>query len=137
MNEEAEALVRAKYASLAPVMGEAMTRLWAAAEARSLGHGGIACVMRATGLARDTIAVGLRDLDDPEHQARLAAGHVRRPGAGRKRQTELQPELADDRQAAKRFLREEEHREARGGVAWAGLRGERRHRGGAAQGAGL
>ena len=95
MNDEAEALVRAKYASLAPVMGEAMTRLWAAAEARSLGHGGIACVMRATGLARDTIAVGLRDLDDPEHQVRLAAGHVRRPGAGRKRQTELQPELAD------------------------------------------
>lgn len=94
MNDEAEALVRAKYASLAPVMGEAMTRLWAAAEARSLGHGGIACVMRATGLARDTIATGLREMDDPEHQARLAAGHIRRPGAGRKRQTELQPELA-------------------------------------------
>lgn len=27
--------------------------------------------MRATGLARDTIAAGPRELDDPEHQARL------------------------------------------------------------------
>ncbi len=74
-------------------MSEAMTRLWAAAEARSLGHGGIACVMRATGLVRDTIAAGLRELDDPDHLALLAAGRVRRPGGGRKALTTTQPAL--------------------------------------------
>lgn len=92
---EDEVRVRVKFSSLASAMNEAMTRLWAAAEARSLGHGGIACVARATGLNRDTIAAGVRELDDPEHQARLAAGRVRRPGAGRKAITETLPGVTE------------------------------------------
>ncbi len=40
--------------------------------------------MRATGLARDTIAVGLRDLDDPE-PGRLAAGTSVAPVAADRR----------------------------------------------------
>lgn len=83
-----------KFGSLAPTMGEAATRLWAAAEARALGRGGIACVMRATGMARDTIAAGLRELDDPEHQERLASGRVRRVGGGRKALATSLPALA-------------------------------------------
>jgi DNA-binding phage protein len=88
-----EALIRAKYESLAPAMNEAETRLWAAAEARSLGRGGIAAVSRATGLARNTIQAGLRELDDPTHRTRLASGRVRRPGGGRKHLTTIQPAL--------------------------------------------
>ena len=95
MDATEEVRIRVKYASLAPTMNEAMTRLWAAAEARALGHGGIACVMRATGLARETIAAGLRELDDPEHQARLAAGRVRRSGGGRKALTSTHPGLTE------------------------------------------
>lgn len=45
MNVDDEDGIRAKYTSLAPTMSEAATRLWAAAEARALGHGGIVCVM--------------------------------------------------------------------------------------------
>ena len=66
MNEEAEALVRAKYASLAPVMGEAMTRLWAAAEARSLFHEGPAWCIRMGSWVPDRVAMGLIDVVDPE-----------------------------------------------------------------------
>jgi hypothetical protein len=93
VTDDDEDRVRAKYTSLAPTMSEAATRLWAAAEARALGHGGIACVMRATGLARDTIATGLRELDDPAHQARLAVGRVRRAGGGRKALAATHPEM--------------------------------------------
>jgi hypothetical protein len=89
-----EALVRTKFELLSPTMNEVQTRLWAAAEARALGHGGQACVARATGLSLMTIATGLRDLVDPEHRTHIVAGHVRRAGAGRKALTETQPELA-------------------------------------------
>ncbi|MBP6833889.1 MAG: ISAzo13 family transposase [Deltaproteobacteria bacterium] len=93
MIEGAEELIQEKYGSLAPAFNEAALRLWAATEARALGHGGIATVARATGLSRNTVMAGLRELDDPTHRDRLASGRVRRPGAGRKPLTTLQPDL--------------------------------------------
>lgn len=95
MDADAEQLIRSKFDSLAAAFTEASLRLWAAAEARSLGRGGIATVSRATGLSRNTVMAGLRELDDPTHEARLASGRVRRPGGGRPRATALQPELGD------------------------------------------
>jgi len=41
------ATLRAKHAALAPVFTERSRRLWAASEARALGHGGIGFVDRA------------------------------------------------------------------------------------------
>lgn len=75
-------------------MTEAELRRWAATEARSLGWGGIALVSRVTGVSRPRIERGLAELDDPEHTALIAAGRVRRAGAGRPRATAAQPELA-------------------------------------------
>ena len=75
-------------------MTEAELRRWAATEARSLGWGGIALVSRVTGVSRPRIERGLAELDDPEHTALVAAGRVRRAGAGRPRATAAQPELA-------------------------------------------
>jgi hypothetical protein len=51
--------IQQKYAALAPLLNERTRRLWAATEARALGHGGIACVERATGISRSTIVRGL------------------------------------------------------------------------------
>lgn len=85
-----EAEIRTKYESLAPTMNERGRRLWAGAEARALGRGGMALVSRATGLAYNTIARGVRELDDPEP---MDPQRVRRPGGGRKRATTLHPEL--------------------------------------------
>ena len=93
MIADSEPLIRGKYESLAPAFNEASLRLWAAAEARSLGRGGVSMVSRATGLSRNTVMAGLRELDDPAHGSRLASGRVRRPGGGRKRATAVQPEL--------------------------------------------
>jgi Rhodopirellula transposase DDE domain len=78
------ATLRAKYRSLASVFTERSRRLWAATEARAIGHGGIALVERATGISRSTIQRGTREL---ESRVRLTPDRTRRPGAGRKRAT--------------------------------------------------
>jgi len=71
--DDAIVLIRDKYQALLPSMDERMRRLWAAAEAKALGWGGIACVAFATGLARNTITAGLRDLQ-PDASAALVVG---------------------------------------------------------------
>jgi len=95
MDGEIEGVLRRKYESLLPAMHEAERRRWAAAEARALGRGGISTVSRATGMSRDTIRTGLRELDDPAHASLLASGRTRRPGAGRRPATEVQPSLRE------------------------------------------
>jgi hypothetical protein len=95
MDAEIEGMLRRKYVSLLPAMGEAERRRWAAVEARALGRGGISTVARATGMSRDTIRAGLRELDDPSHASLLVSGRTRRPGAGRRRATEVQPTLRE------------------------------------------
>src|SRR5665213_3796289 len=74
---------------------ERQLRVWAAAEARAYGRGGIAVVSEVTGIARSTICRGLKDLDDPDS----LTGTVRRPGAGRPEVTADQPNLLADLQA--------------------------------------
>ena len=54
-----------KYRALAGRLDEAMLRLWAAVEARTLGRGGVSTVAKATGLSRTTIYSGLKDLESP------------------------------------------------------------------------
>jgi hypothetical protein len=79
--------------ALAGMLDERQRRLWAAAEARSHGRGGIAAVARASGLAEHTIRRGLRDLDEPQP---LPQGRVRKAGVGPKRRTDRDPTLLDD-----------------------------------------
>jgi len=85
--------IRQKYAMLAPSMTERSRRLWAAAEAKALGYGGVAAVVRATGVSRNTIVRGIAELGDSEV---LEPCRVRRPGAGRKPAWVLDPSLVDD-----------------------------------------
>ena len=79
-----------KFRTLLPTFSERMRRLWAGTEARALGRGGIAVVARATGLARNTVVRGLKELDA---DSPLDAARVRRAGAGRKRKAVLNPSL--------------------------------------------
>jgi hypothetical protein len=61
-----ERIIREKYMKLVPVMTERSRRIWAATEAQALGYGGISAVSRATGINRNTIAQGSRELKSPE-----------------------------------------------------------------------
>ena len=56
------ATMREKYRVLCGVLDERGRRVWAAAEANSLPHGGVSLVPNATGLSRSTIHAGLREL---------------------------------------------------------------------------
>jgi hypothetical protein len=47
--------IRHRYTQLSPHLDERGRRMFAAAEARAAGYGGIAAVSRATGLAASTI----------------------------------------------------------------------------------
>jgi hypothetical protein len=84
--------IRTKYEALAGVMDERVRRRWAATEAMALGYGGITAVSCATGLAHNTIAAGIAELRAPSQPD---DGRVRRPGAGRKPVTTIDPGLLD------------------------------------------
>jgi hypothetical protein len=103
------ATIRGKFEALRPYLDERRRRLWAAAEAMALGHGGITTVAAATGLQRATIRVGLRELQsrpststepEPEPVAVAeAAQRVRAAGGGRKPLTAEDPTLVRDLEA--------------------------------------
>lgn len=84
--------IQEKYTALAADLDERGRRRWAAAEARSLGWGGIAAVAVATGLSDRTIRNGIQELDDPDA---VASDRQRRVGAGRRRREDEQPELIE------------------------------------------
>ena len=88
---DTEEIIRRKYQALLPAMNERSRRLWAATEAMALGRGGIALVLRATGLAFNTVYRGMGELDRKEF---LPPDRVRRPGGGRKKATALNPGLS-------------------------------------------
>ena len=87
-----EQSVSARFKSLEPTFDEKSRRLWAAAEALSVGRGGIVSVHRATGISRSTIYQGITDLEHPEKLEEHLA-RTRSPGGGRKKTVDVNPEL--------------------------------------------
>ncbi len=86
--------IRQRYERVARVLDERGRRAVAAAEALTLGRGGITRVARATGLSRKAIALGIKGLSGAVAQA--APGRVRRAGGGRKPLVETDPTLRAD-----------------------------------------
>ncbi len=71
-----------------------MRRQWAATEASDLGWGGVTSVALATGLARNTILVGTRELEYRRtHPRELVSLRVRDLGGGRRPLSEVDPGL--------------------------------------------
>lgn len=77
------------FGTVLPLLDERQQRLVGAAAVGLFGRGGQRRVAEASGLARNTLVVGARELAG-------GAGpspRVRRPGGGRKRRIDLDPEL--------------------------------------------
>ena len=93
-----EATIQKKYEQLLPYFNEASLRAWAAAEARSWGHGGITSVSRATGLSRTTIHAGIAELEQPQPlpSSLSSRAEIRHTGGGRKPLIETDPTLLSD-----------------------------------------
>jgi hypothetical protein len=89
---EREEGVRRRFERIAPTLDERGRRLFAANEAIEFGFGGRDAVERATGIAKGTIRRGISELAD---LATLGPppGRQRKPGAGRKRIEEQNPQL--------------------------------------------
>ena len=84
-----EAAIRLRWDAVGSHLDERGRRLFAAAEVRTAGRGGLAIVSKITGLARSTINRGEDDLD----AAPLPKGQVRRTGGGRKAVSQNDPGL--------------------------------------------
>jgi hypothetical protein len=103
-------ILEAKFRALAPRLDEATLRLWAAAEARSLGRGGVSAVAKVVGLSRTTVYAGLAEIENAaiakgkgrrEVSAQAAAlaapgQRIRAPGGGRKRLVDSDASLLSD-----------------------------------------
>ena len=87
-----EQVIRYDYAVLRPNLNERGRRLFAAAQARAVGYGGVAAVARATGIAPSTIGRGLKELAD----GAVPGGRARRPGGGRKKLIDRDASLLSD-----------------------------------------
>ena len=85
--------VQGKFNVLRPLLDERTRRLWAAAEARAIGRGGIARVAEATGMSRGTVRAGVRALESATPPAPRAGVRVRAPGGGRKALVDRDPGL--------------------------------------------
>ena len=91
--------IEAKYLALAGRLDEATLRLWVAAEARSLGRGGVSVVAKAAGVSRTTVYAGLADLDEGAARTQAPAlekRRIRAPGGGRKTLVSADPSLLRD-----------------------------------------
>lgn len=100
--KDVEDQVRVRWKAIAPVLDERRMRLWAGAEAKAIGPSGVAVVTRATGLARERIAAGVRELEElatTPPGGRPQEQRIRRPGGGRKPITETDPTLVHDLEA--------------------------------------
>jgi transposase len=86
--------IRKRYTLAAGTLDERGRRALAAAEALTVGWGGITLVARATGLSRTTVGLGVKELRGVVAPA--PPGRVRRTGGGRKRLVATDPSVLAD-----------------------------------------
>lgn len=69
-----------------PILNETQRRIYLAAEAEALGHGGITQISMITGVSRVTITAGAKDLKENRNSAVPGEGNmpIRHEGSGRK-----------------------------------------------------
>jgi len=77
-------LIAARYGALENILDERQRRLYAAVEAKLLGHGGVKRVHEATGVARGSILAGIKELRQGIESVGGETRRIRRAGAGRK-----------------------------------------------------
>jgi len=86
--------LKMRIETVLPTLNEYQRRRYLSAEAKSFGRGGITLVSRLSGVSRQTLTEGVRELDNPEAEI-LEHGRSRKPGGGRKPLWEDKPEIFD------------------------------------------
>jgi transposase len=90
-----------KWNNTLKTLNESQRRYYLANEAKALGYGGVARISRATGISRETIHVGIREIDNGME---LLWKRARKPGGGKKRIHEAKPPVPADTHGNPNFL---------------------------------
>jgi len=88
--------IKKKFNLASPHLNERTRRIWAAIEAKALGHGGITILSSATNLSRSTIHLGL---DELKSKRKIDVEKIRKPGGGRKKIIEKDKTILGDLEA--------------------------------------
>jgi len=86
-------LLKEKYERIKRILNERDTRLILASEALSLGRGGISTVSKKAGVSRSTLTIGINELESKEILKVFNDAPFRKPGGGRKKETEKNKNL--------------------------------------------
>src|SRR6478609_4622203 len=86
--------LKQKFSVLFTYLDERQRRVAAALEARSLGHGGVTAVAKATGMSRPSIHKGLGELS--QRRPGVPLGRSRKLGAGRKPLVQRDPKIVEE-----------------------------------------
>ncbi|MDP3012856.1 MAG: ISAzo13 family transposase [Candidatus Subteraquimicrobiales bacterium] len=90
---QSDILIKEKYKSILPLLGERERRIVLAADAKSMGRGGLSKVSKLSGVSRVTLNAGMQDLSQNPWEV-IDIKKSRRPGGGRKKATEKDSTLA-------------------------------------------
>lgn len=85
--------LKKKYATLSPLLSERTKRAVYAADAISLGRGGISLVARLSGVSRVTLHAGVKELLEKRKLDDLPTERIRKEGGGRKKKSEVEDGL--------------------------------------------
>lgn len=91
--------IRTRFEILTPLMDERLRRFVAAAEAKAIGRGGVTLVSNVTGVSRRAIWAANKELECGKVEtgdASKATNRIRKPGGGRKRTIDKDPELQEN-----------------------------------------
>lgn len=86
---EKDKQIRLKLSPVLPLLNERQRRIFIASEARSYGFGGVKRLSEITGVSRQTIYAGLKELDSPPKDL----NRIRKVGGGRTRILNKQPAI--------------------------------------------
>jgi hypothetical protein len=81
--------------TMLPTLNEYQRRRYLSAEAKALGYGGVTLVSRLSGMSRQTLTRGVKELDELDAEISDSAGS-RKSGRGRKSLLESSPEILDE-----------------------------------------
>ena len=85
---EPDIVVEARIAAVLPLLNERQSRLYLAAESKSIGWGGLSKISLLSRVSRRTIAKGAHEVS-----ATAPTGRIRKAGGGRKKSAEKHPAL--------------------------------------------
>ncbi|GHU18466.1 hypothetical protein FACS189475_03990 [Betaproteobacteria bacterium] len=78
-----------------PMLNELQRRRFLAIEAKTFGYGGISLVSRLSGVSRQTLTEGMKELDAPDLGEAKPSRRIRKKGGGRKPVWEEQPGILE------------------------------------------